>query len=207
MANALFYLVAALSVVAAAGVVLFRNPISNVLSLLFAFFCLATIYLLAGFQFLAATQILVYAGAIMVLFLFVIMLLNLAPGPNAPELERVGLAMFLRRKSGITLVIAVALLLLGASAVLGTPETAVQAAQALPEKGIDAITRELVASDGSTLVARLAISPGLLFGAAKGRPEQTLGALTLETELCGPASLARLDALTRCELVRDVVTL
>ncbi|MFO1012062.1 MAG: NADH-quinone oxidoreductase subunit J [Planctomycetota bacterium] len=140
MANALFYLVAALSVVAAAGVVLFRNPISNVLSLLFAFFCLATIYLLAGFQFLAATQILVYAGAIMVLFLFVIMLLNLAPGPNAPELERVGLAMFLRRKSGITLVIAVALLLLGASAVLGTPETAVQAAQALPEKGIDAIT-------------------------------------------------------------------
>lgn len=78
MANALFYLVAALSVVAAAGVVLFRNPISNVLSLLFAFFCLATIYLLAGFQFLAATQILVYAGAIMVLFLFVIMLLNLS---------------------------------------------------------------------------------------------------------------------------------
>jgi hypothetical protein len=75
------------------------------------------------------------------------------------------------------------------------------------EKGIDAITRELVASDGSTLVARLAISPGLLFGAAKGRPEQTLGALTLETESREPASFERLDALTRSELVRDVVTL
>ena len=54
-----------------------KNPIVSVLSLLATFFCLATIYLLAGFQFLAAAQILVYAGAVMVLFLFVIMLLNL----------------------------------------------------------------------------------------------------------------------------------
>ena len=53
----------------------------------------------------------------------------------------------------------------------------------------------------------LAITPGLLFGAAKGRPEQTLGALTLETEAREPASFARLDALTRSELVRDVITL
>jgi hypothetical protein len=72
------------------------------------------------------------------------------------------------------------------------------------DKGIDAITRELVASDGATLIARLAISPGLLFGAAKGRPEQTLGALTLETEARAPASFDRLAALALSELLRDV---
>jgi hypothetical protein len=72
------------------------------------------------------------------------------------------------------------------------------------DKGIDAVTRELVASDGATLVARLAISPGLLFGGAKGRPEQTLGALTLETEAREPASFDRLGALDLSELVRDV---
>jgi NADH-quinone oxidoreductase subunit J len=60
-------------------------PLFSVLSLLGAFFCLAGIYLLAGFQFLAVTQLLVYAGAIMVLFLFVIMLLNLG---DPEELKR-----------------------------------------------------------------------------------------------------------------------
>ena len=77
MANSLFYLMAAGTVATAVGVVAAKNPVMSVLSLLGSFFCLAVIYLLAGFQFLAAAQILVYAGAIMVLFLFVIMLLNL----------------------------------------------------------------------------------------------------------------------------------
>ena len=77
MAELIFYVLAVLSVVAGLGVVACRNPLFSLLSLLGAFFCLASIYLLAGFQFLAATQLLVYAGAIMVLFLFVIMLLNL----------------------------------------------------------------------------------------------------------------------------------
>jgi len=60
-------------------------PLFSVLSLLGTFLCLAGIYLLTGFPFLAATQLLVYVGAIMVLFLFVIMLLNLG---EAAELER-----------------------------------------------------------------------------------------------------------------------
>ncbi|MFT6713596.1 MAG: NADH-quinone oxidoreductase subunit J, partial [Planctomycetota bacterium] len=49
----------------------------SVLNLLGSFVALSAIYLMAGFQFLAAAQILVYAGAIMVLFIFVVMLLNL----------------------------------------------------------------------------------------------------------------------------------
>jgi NADH-quinone oxidoreductase subunit J len=86
VAELLFYVLAALAVVAGIGVVACRNPLFSLLSLLGSFFCLASIYLLAGFQFLAATQLLVYAGAIMVLFLFVIMLLNL--GDEAQYADR-----------------------------------------------------------------------------------------------------------------------
>jgi NADH-quinone oxidoreductase subunit J len=85
VAETLFYLLGALSVLCAVGVVRARQPMFSVLALLGAFFSLAGIYLLAGFPFLAATQLLVYAGAIMVLFLFVIMLLNLG---DAAEIER-----------------------------------------------------------------------------------------------------------------------
>jgi NADH-quinone oxidoreductase subunit J len=73
----IFYAAATLSVLAALGVVLARNPVHSVLWLLASFIGIATTYLLSGFQFLAAIQVLVYGGAIMVLFLFVVMLLNL----------------------------------------------------------------------------------------------------------------------------------
>ena len=85
MAETLFYVLGTLSVLFAVGVVRARMPLFSVLNLLGTFFCLAAIYLLAGFPFLAAVQLLVYAGAIMVLFLFVIMLLNLG---DEAEIER-----------------------------------------------------------------------------------------------------------------------
>lgn len=95
MALILFYVLAALTLVFALGVVRARMPLFSVLSLLGSFFCLSGIYLLLGFPFLAATQILVYAGAVMVLFLFVIMLLNLG---DEAELERhAGLSLSGRR--------------------------------------------------------------------------------------------------------------
>jgi NADH-quinone oxidoreductase subunit J len=87
VAETLFYLLAAGALGSGALVVAAKNPLFSVLALLGSFFCVAGIYLLAGFQFLAATQILVYAGAIMVLFLFVIMLLNLA-GDSGEEPAR-----------------------------------------------------------------------------------------------------------------------
>lgn len=58
-------------------VVLSRKPVHSVLYLIFCFFTIAGHYILLNAQFLAAVHIIVYAGAIMVLFLFVIMLLNL----------------------------------------------------------------------------------------------------------------------------------
>ena len=72
-----FYLLSAVSVVSALLVVTRRNPVMSVLCLILNFFCLAGLYLTLRAQFIAVIQIIVYAGAIMVLFLFVIMLLNL----------------------------------------------------------------------------------------------------------------------------------
>jgi len=83
---------ALVAVLTAVGVVLARNPVISVVSLLTCFGSLAVIYLLAGFQFLAAIQILVYGGAIMVLFLFVVMLLNL--GGLNPEDRTVTIPSF-----------------------------------------------------------------------------------------------------------------
>ena len=127
---------AALAVVAALGVVLSRNPIASVLSLLASFFALATIYLLAGFQLIAAAQILVYAGAIMVLFLFVIMLLNLA---DPKPLEALDLSLFLKRKTLWTMLIAGALLGIGAFAALQSLPLAAPDAERMPERGIDTL--------------------------------------------------------------------
>jgi NADH-quinone oxidoreductase subunit J len=73
----LFYIFAAGGIISAVLVVTRRNPIISALYLIVNFFCLAGIYLTLHAQFIAVIQILVYAGAIMVLFVFVIMLLNL----------------------------------------------------------------------------------------------------------------------------------
>jgi NADH-quinone oxidoreductase subunit J len=73
----LFWSFAFITVVTSVGVVIARNPLHSALSLIGSFFALAGLYVLLGAHLLAALQILVYAGAVMVLFIFVIMLLNL----------------------------------------------------------------------------------------------------------------------------------
>src|SRR6185436_2380519 len=73
----LFAIFAVLTVLAALGVVVLKNPIGAAMSLVATFFFLSGIYVLLWAHTIAALQVLVYAGAIMVLFLFVIMLLSL----------------------------------------------------------------------------------------------------------------------------------
>ncbi len=73
----IFFFFAAIAVIFALVVILHRNPVVGALSLVASFFSLAVMYVLLDAPFLAALQVIVYAGAIMVLFLFVIMLLNL----------------------------------------------------------------------------------------------------------------------------------
>jgi NADH-quinone oxidoreductase subunit J len=77
-----FYLFSAIAIVSAIAVVALRNPISCAMSLVTCFVAVAGLYLSLGATFMTAVQILVYAGAIMVLFLFVIMLLNLEVEPR-----------------------------------------------------------------------------------------------------------------------------
>ena len=76
MAQLFFYYFAGVIVVASILVVALRNPIYSALSLLIMFFHVAGLYVTLHAEFLAAVQIIVYAGAILVLYLFVVMLLN-----------------------------------------------------------------------------------------------------------------------------------
>ena len=71
-----FWVIAPISVLSAAAMVLVRNAVHSALLLIVNFFTLAVFFLVLGSSFLFAVQIIVYAGAIMVLFLFVIMLLG-----------------------------------------------------------------------------------------------------------------------------------
>ncbi len=73
----LFIFFGAISLIGAIAVISFRHPIYSALSLIVTFFAQAGLFVLLGAHFVAAVQVIVYAGAIMVLFLFVIMLLNL----------------------------------------------------------------------------------------------------------------------------------
>ncbi|MDB4950998.1 MAG: nuoJ [Gemmatimonadetes bacterium] len=73
----LFWFFAVLAVSSALLTVTRKNPVASAIWLIATFFCLAAIYTLLGAFFIGIIQILVYAGAIMILFIFVIMLLNL----------------------------------------------------------------------------------------------------------------------------------
>jgi NADH-quinone oxidoreductase subunit J len=75
-AEFVFYLLAGVAVIMAAGVILARNPVHSAFFLVISFLNVAGIYAMLGAEFLAAVQIIVYTGAILVVFLFVIMLVR-----------------------------------------------------------------------------------------------------------------------------------
>ena len=83
-----FYLFAAVAVIASLLVIAQRNPIYSVLLLIASFGALSGLYVLLEAPFVAVIQIIVYAGAIMVLFLFVVMLLNAPHEDTDQDLER-----------------------------------------------------------------------------------------------------------------------
>jgi NADH-quinone oxidoreductase subunit J len=104
-----FYLLAGLAVIASALVIGQRNPMYSVLLLIASFAALAGLYIQLDAPFVAVAQIIIYAGAIMVLFLFVVMLLN-APQEDAAEwdqahpLRRPGIARFGALLAGLLVV-------------------------------------------------------------------------------------------------------
>ena len=76
LVSAFFYLFAAILIASAAAVVTLRNPVHSVLCLILAFFNAAALFLIAGAEFLAMIVVIVYVGAVAVLFLFVVMMLD-----------------------------------------------------------------------------------------------------------------------------------
>lgn len=91
LAPIIFFVLAIIAIASAVGVLVARSPIYSALSLVMNLLCVAGIYLTMSASFIGVLQILVYAGAIMVLVLFVIMLLNLE-APSMKELSDVGWA-------------------------------------------------------------------------------------------------------------------
>jgi NADH-quinone oxidoreductase subunit J len=105
----IFFLLAALAVLGAVSLILQSHPIHSALSLILVMVSLAGLYLLMGREFIAAVQIIVYGGAVMVLFIFVIMLLN------AGEEERTNFSK-LATFGGIPLALALSVIIAAAIA-------------------------------------------------------------------------------------------
>jgi NADH-quinone oxidoreductase subunit J len=97
-----FFIIGTIAVAASILVVSMRNPVHSALFLLLTFLCVAVLFVMKAAEFVAAVQVLVYAGGIMVLFLFVVMLINVRHLPDERVLSRfwkggfaVGLAVFI----------------------------------------------------------------------------------------------------------------
>ncbi|MEX0599227.1 MAG: NADH-quinone oxidoreductase subunit J, partial [Rhodothermales bacterium] len=96
LAQILFLFVAVVAIAAGIGLIVSRSPVSSALWLVLNLFCIAVLYVTMNAQFIGVIQILVYAGAIMVLFLFVIMLLNLSALPDLQLVDwKIGVAFLL----------------------------------------------------------------------------------------------------------------
>jgi NADH-quinone oxidoreductase subunit J len=88
MEMVIFFVLAVVAVAAGVGVIVQRNAVWSALFLLANFCCLAGLYLLLNAQFVALVQVIIYAGAIVVLFLFVVMLLGMENAEETPDPRR-----------------------------------------------------------------------------------------------------------------------
>src|SRR5436309_2224755 len=97
-AFAIFLIIGTIAVASSILVVAMRNPVHSALFLLLTFLCVAVLFVMKGAEFVGAVQVLVYAGGIMVLFLFVVMLINVRHLPDEKVLSsfwKGGLLVFL----------------------------------------------------------------------------------------------------------------
>jgi NADH-quinone oxidoreductase subunit J len=125
--TAVFIVLAAIAVVSGLNVILRRNPVHSAIFLAFTIVCLAGIFVLLNAEFIAATEVIVYAGAIIVLFLFTMMLLDIRGGMRAHQFQgQSGLA------APVAILILVCLLgvAVGVVDVTGIPAAKVTTAQA-----------------------------------------------------------------------------
>ena len=120
-----FYLFASAAVLSALAVITLKNPVHAVLSLVLTFFSVACVWIIGGAEFLGVALILVYVGAVMVLFLFVVMMLDIDVAPL-----REGFVKFLPVGLVVAIVMLVEMLVLIGAKVQMTVPLAADAAEA-----------------------------------------------------------------------------
>jgi NADH-quinone oxidoreductase subunit J len=126
-AQLLFFFFAAVAVAAALGMLVARSPVTSALWLVLNLFCIAGLYVTLNAEFLGVIQVLVYAGAIMVLFLFVIMLLNVGALPAMEQFDWKSALAFLL---GMGVLAQLMYVVARSAGVLPEPITGAQAADA-----------------------------------------------------------------------------
>ena len=167
-----FYIFGAIAVLASIGVIGQRNPMHSVMLLIVSFGALAGLYILLDAPFTAVTQIIIYAGAIMVLFLFVVMLLNAHTEDDLPRASsgaralRIGTVLSLLL--GAELVWALSRLGL---TTFGTDSAAVAKISSVAEIGTQLFTVHAFAFEVTSILILVAMV-GAVVIAGKGRQER-----------------------------------
>lgn len=151
-----FAIASGLAIVSALAMVVVKTPVRSVISLVVTFFALAVLSILLAAPFIAAIQVIVYAGAILVLFLFVVMLLNLTNEAASKDRRPI------QRLLGLVSVVALGGLLLGVTLRAGAPPVPA-AGGLIPAKDEIPILGRLLFSD--YLLAFEALSVLLLLAA------------------------------------------
>ena len=128
-----FIIAGLLAIIGALGLILFRNPVHSALSLVMSLFAVAVLFLNQDAQFLAAVQVIVYAGAIVVLFLFVIMLLGV------DQSEDLSVEPIARQRS-VAIVIGIAVLVLSVAFILSVAGNGATGAESDTAEKVDSIT-------------------------------------------------------------------
>jgi NADH-quinone oxidoreductase subunit J len=117
--NIIFYTAAGVALVATVLVITGRNPVHALLYLIVSLLAMAVLFYMLGAPFVAALEVVIYAGAIMVLFIFVIMMLNLGTAAERQERAWMGLRIWLG-PAALTLVLAVEFVYILTASGMGT---------------------------------------------------------------------------------------
>jgi NADH-quinone oxidoreductase subunit J len=175
MNNIVFHAAALIATVATAMVIFSRSAVYAVLYLIVSLGAVALVFFTLGANFLAAVEVIVYAGAIMVLFLFVVMMLNLGGRTEAEDLKRPT-----RKQLVLPGVLSLALLLLTFACLAGgTPHGAQQILFSPKELGNALFTRHFLGVKLAGIILLIGTIGGLHIGRAASRPdtmERTLDA-------------------------------
>lgn len=164
-----FWLFASLAIVAALAFVTRRNPVAAALWLVQVMFALAALYVLLGAYYLSAVQVLVYAGAIMVVFVFVVMLLNLGDADETP-----GRLRWLPAAGSVAGLALAALLLRSVGArPVDAPRVPAEAANVVMPVATTLFTEHLVAFEVTSLLLLVAVVGAVVL--AKRSPQHEVG--------------------------------